>query len=546
VASASPHVVDSSAAPQARGGVRQRLALFYIGLSLLALVPGMFLKFGVELPGQSALASALYDIQFGSGLRFWLGVTGATMMALLLFYPLRKLFSRSRILGSIGGWFQLHILLGLLGPVCILYHCNFGHGSSNANVALWSMLVVALSGIAGTFAYGRASHDFYTTRQLTLQHRDAIMAALSELNADVSGREALAAAFETFQAGLLTPRRGIVRGIIARLRVERSRLIITHMIKDILAARARRQELTRDDVRQIKGPLAQHLKRYMVVARSAASQSIREQIWARWRMFHVPVFLIMIVAASLHVIAVWDLDATGAASGTTQSRTAVDTPTFRVAGMIESRDSHDPIETLLRDDASQAAGAYSPVLTAPPQLVTARNKPASNTPEKKPDTIAAADVPSPTRALRPAPAALLPAVPAPPLLAVAAPRDLPAAAQPQIEAVYAELQKRDAAQPMALGGAKPRTLADQIATLKALRENKQFFHSETETGFALAGKHLKVECASCHTVPLRQTRQPEPRACIACHRKDDVHSGRRPDCAQCHTTNRWSQIVRRR
>jgi Cytochrome c7 and related cytochrome c len=118
--------------------------------------------------------------------------------------------------------------------------------------------------------------------------------------------------------------------------------------------------------------------------------------------------------------------------------------------------------------------------------------------------------------------------------------------QPDIEKVYTELQARDAAPPMALGAGKPRTLLEQITTLKAQRAAGQFAHSDIETGFALTGKHLKVECASCHSVPLRETRQPEPRACIACHKKDDVHSGRRPDCAECHTTNRWSQIIRRR
>ena len=31
------------------------------------------------------------------------------------------------------------------------------------------------------------------------------------------------------------------------------------------------------------------------------------------------------------------------------------------------------------------------------------------------------------------------------------------------------------------------------------------------------------------------------KACIACHKGDDIHRGRRPACAQCHTTNRFSE-----
>jgi Cytochrome c7 and related cytochrome c len=548
VATASPAVIVTGDVPPVRTGGHRRLALFYIALSLVALVPGLGLKAGIELPGHFfALKSTLLDIQFGSGLRFWLGVTGATMMGLLLLYPLRKVMSKSRVLGSIGGWFQLHILLGLIGPVLILYHCNFGHGSANANVALWSMLLVALSGIAGTFAYGRASRDFYSTRHQALQHRDAIAAALSALEEDFSEKRELVAAFETFEAGLLTPRQGLVSCLVARLRVERSRQVIAHIVASIIEARAHRHSMSREDVRRIARPIAKHMKRYMVVARAAASQSIREQIWARWRMFHIPVFLIMIVAASLHVIAVWDMEALRASSLGVQQRAEADRQTSLATAIDEK---HDAIESILAQDSTQPPAPRPPALMAPPQLVVGRPKPSSGVTTKSVSTVTV-----PAREDRAAPSenkssvlaeAKLP-IPKPAVRpAAVAPTPTPAVPQPEIESVYTELQKRDASVQMALGGAKPRTLADQIVTLKALRESKQFSHSETETGFPLTGKHLKVECTSCHTAPLRETAQPERRACIDCHKKDDVHSGRRPDCAQCHTTNRWTQIVRRR
>jgi hypothetical protein len=557
VASASPHVIDNTATAHVRVGARHRLALFYAGVSVMVLVPGFLIKAGIAWPGDTvmarmlaALGSALADIQFGSGLRFWLGVTGATMMALLLVYPLRKVFSRTRLLGSVGGWFQMHILFGLLGPVCILYHCNFGHGSTNANVALWSMLLVALSGIAGIFVYGRASRDFYGTRQQALQHRDAILAALSAYDRDGPGLDALAAAFETFEAGLLTPRRGVVRCTIARLRLERSRLVIAQMITDIIEDSARRSEHSQDDIRRSKGPIFALLRRYLAVARAAASQSVREQIWARWRMFHMPVFLIMIVAASLHVIAVWDMGGPSSVNTALERRADADPGVSNTVITARAAETRDEIETLLRQDTAQSVAPRPPVLLAKPQLVTARPKPSLGITTKPVSVVAITARADQSATPGQAPTATTDAMlrrTAPALKpAAAVPPPTPVANQTGIEAVYAELQRREGAQPMALGGAKPRTLEDQIAALKSLRDNKQFFHSESETGFPLTGKHLKVECASCHTAPLRETRQPEPRACVNCHKNDDVHSGRRPDCAQCHTTNRWNQIVRRR
>ena len=136
----------------------------------------------------------------------------------------------------------------------------------------------------------------------------------------------------------------------------------------------------------------------------------------------------------------------------------------------------------------------------------------------------------------------------------------PAAAKPQfvpppsvqrqseqdLKQVYSELQRKTETAPMGLGAPKPRTLAEQIATLKAKQKAGEFAHSNMETGFALTGKHLKADCADCHTAPLKETRQASVRQCIACHKSDDVHRGRRPDCAQCHTTNRWSERIRKR
>jgi hypothetical protein len=99
---------------------------------------------------------------------------------------------------------------------------------------------------------------------------------------------------------------------------------------------------------------------------------------------------------------------------------------------------------------------------------------------------------------------------------------------------------------MSLGGPKPRTLAEQVALLKSRQATGQFAHSLAETGFAHTGKHQKVECVLCHAKPLRLERSENPRACVDCHKSDDVHKGRQSDCASCHTANRWSEIVKRR
>jgi hypothetical protein len=97
---------------------------------------------------------------------------------------------------------------------------------------------------------------------------------------------------------------------------------------------------------------------------------------------------------------------------------------------------------------------------------------------------------------------------------------------------------------MSLSGTKPRTLGEQIQAYKERIKAHTFAHAMHETGFALTGKHTKAECVDCHKVPLADARPPTVRQCVACHKTDDVHRGRRPQCANCHTTESWRERKR--
>ena len=63
-----------------------------------------------------------------SGVGYWLGIAGSSLMLLLLLYPLRKRMRSLRALGTVTFWFQAHMILGVLGPVLVLWHANFSLG----------------------------------------------------------------------------------------------------------------------------------------------------------------------------------------------------------------------------------------------------------------------------------------------------------------------------------------------------------------------------------------------------------------------------------
>lgn len=69
-------------------------------------------------------------------------------------------------------------------------------------------------------------------------------------------------------------------------------------------------------------------------------------------------------------------------------------------------------------------------------------------------------------------------------------------------------------------------------------DEKAFNHAHSD--FQLANAHTLIECKSCHKEGMRY--REAPRACAACHRKDDKHKGSLGDkCESCHNDKTWKE-----
>ncbi len=68
------------------------------------------------------------------------------------------------------------------------------------------------------------------------------------------------------------------------------------------------------------------------------------------------------------------------------------------------------------------------------------------------------------------------------------------------------------------------------------------FNHDSETSFALTGKHRGLICSACHRKGVEPSEAPT--ACVSCHRQQDVHHGNfGNDCERCHTTDDFAEIV---
>jgi len=257
-------------------------------------VVALFVWYGWQRRGDVYLAP-------DEGAGYALGILGGSMLLMLLLYPLRKHAAWMRRFGHVRHWFRMHMLMGVIGPVCILFHCNFQLGSLNGNVALFSMLVVAISGIAGRYLYSRIHYGLYGSK--------ASLARLSD-DATTLGR------IMQGQFRAVPEMREMLSALEqATLRVSHSLAGSTAHVA-LIAVRSRwvawrvsrrLQRMFRQGGRQqaaLHALARQYLRTYMITIRRVAGFTFYERLFSLWHVLHLPLFVMLLIAGVVHVVAV--------------------------------------------------------------------------------------------------------------------------------------------------------------------------------------------------------------------------------------------------
>lgn len=230
-----------------------------------------------------------------TGLGYMLGIVGGSMMLVLLLYPLKKHVRWLRSLGPIRYWFRVHMLLGVAGPVLVLYHANFSLGSTNSNVALICMLIVAGSGLFGRLFYSRIHEGLYGRKLEFGELRDVLKEARLHLD-EVD--HAIGQRLEKFESSALKQRSLLpslfnmpfihLRAFIVRKRTQSKIRSIQNALPPTLS------------VRQLKKDLHLYFDRLVRVA----DFTVYERLFSLWHVLHIPLFFMMIISGIVHVIAV--------------------------------------------------------------------------------------------------------------------------------------------------------------------------------------------------------------------------------------------------
>jgi hypothetical protein len=244
----------------------------------------------------------------GDDTGYWVGVVGAVMMLVLLLYPLRKYLRFAHGWGNIRIWFWLHVALGIFGPLLILLHSNFHTGSLNAAVALYSMIVVALSGVAGRFIFQRVNRgllgeqsDLSTLKGNVGMDRD-----------DVRSRLAFAPQVEerlkAFEDAELEPRDAPYAKARAVFWLPILQFRVYHQCAKDLDAQLRTmavsQKWSKADLKRRRYRAKRLVDHYLNSIVGVAQFSAYSFLFSLWHVAHIPFVYVLILTALVHVYAV--------------------------------------------------------------------------------------------------------------------------------------------------------------------------------------------------------------------------------------------------
>jgi hypothetical protein len=247
------------------------------------------------------------------GFGYWLGIVGGSMMALLLIYSARKRFHWLRWMGGIPAWFEIHMVLGVVGPILILFHANFHLGSSNSNVALICMLLVAGSGVIGRYIYTRL-HANMDGHQDTLDQLKHVGEKLRQQATSLQFLPGVVDAIESVEKRFIEPPSGYfartlhlftggARNFVARWIVHRD---IRRAVRKAITVRssARSAAVLARHAIQLGAAARRYADRRLEAGRRTAEYRAYAQLFSLWHVLHIPIFFMLLISAIVHIIAV--------------------------------------------------------------------------------------------------------------------------------------------------------------------------------------------------------------------------------------------------
>lgn len=247
-----------------------------------------------------------------------LGLTGGIMMLLLLLYPLRKRWPLLENLGFLPTWFKWHMVLGILGPLFIIFHSTYHvyiplihpTGSINAAVAMYCMLLVSGSGTFGRFFYTKIHHGLYG-RQATVDELYAEMEQTGDIKSMFSFAPHIEQQLQAFHDEAEKYAKETGYGFISFARIGFKSAVLSRRLPaelhQVMRAQGAEKHFNADQIKAMEKLFEEYqdkITSYLHAVRDAAQFHTYERLFSWWHIFHVPLVFMMVFSAFYHVYAV--------------------------------------------------------------------------------------------------------------------------------------------------------------------------------------------------------------------------------------------------
>lgn len=227
---------------------------------------------------------------------YYIGIVGASLMLLLMTYPLYKRVRAFRSWGTTRFWFRLHMICGLLGPALIIVHSGLNMRSMNAAWAFWSMVIVAGSGVMGRFLYRRIHRGMHGELETAQTLAAAVAAASFNIDRAVPDDAAVSK-----EVGEFASRCAELAKVPPFAAVGAVFLPLWRWSLQWHVRRALKQAAIPADRRTEKLAL---LNRFFIANQRYAQFALFDRLFSLWHVAHVPFVVTLFLSTIAHIVAV--------------------------------------------------------------------------------------------------------------------------------------------------------------------------------------------------------------------------------------------------
>lgn len=244
----------------------------------------------------------------GDAIGYNLGLVGGSMMLMLLIYSLRKRLGFMNKAGPVRHYFAFHMFLGVVGPILVIFHTTFKIGALNSRIALYSMLLVAGSGLVGRFVY-RHIHQGLYGRQTSLAEAEQLLNESAEsVQSILSISPDIEKKLEDFRAYSVVKLKGVLarswRFMTLRMRGHSLAHAVRKEARHTLEQAGREKNWPHDELAAQQKLAGERINGYVEAVCSAATYATWVRLFALWHVVHVPFLYLLILTGIVHVIAV--------------------------------------------------------------------------------------------------------------------------------------------------------------------------------------------------------------------------------------------------